>query len=225
VFGSALAISISYLVSINGPELFTLWLAFTKLSLQIRFCLAIVVISATYFGGAMYLAAPESAERVDVQNYTPASCDTCVEFDVPASLPADDKTLFEQMFNTYERILPISVWILCCPPSFAIRRLRTMILSDLPSLYEMPKEAVDWVATMIDYTVAGGKMNRGLALMSAYSTLKTAKGLSLTNKVTLFPVSYVSRLYNVYSNRKDASLLRSAGALSICKPFSWWPMM
>jgi hypothetical protein len=59
----------------------------------------------------------------------------------------------------------------------------------------MPEEAVKWLDRMIDYTVAGGKMNRGLAMMSAYKTLLNSKGIELTIKVTetytyiFFPVS------------------------------------
>ena len=44
----------------------------------------------------------------------------------------------------------------------------------------MPDEAVDWVDKMLAYTVAGGKMNRGLALMSVQATL--AGNRKLTNK-------------------------------------------
>jgi farnesyl diphosphate synthase len=59
-----------------------------------------------------------------------------------------------------------------------------MIIDDLPTVYEMPEEAVQWIDRMIDYTVAGGKMNRGLAMMSAYSTLMTEKGRKLSTKVS-----------------------------------------
>ena len=58
-----------------------------------------------------------------------------------------------------------------------------MIIRDISSLYEMPEEAVKWLDRMIDYTVAGGKMNRGLAMMSAYKTLLSSKGIELTIKV------------------------------------------
>lgn len=44
----------------------------------------------------------------------------------------------------------------------------------------MPNEAVEWVDKMLAYTVAGGKMNRGLALMSVQATL--AGNRRLTNK-------------------------------------------
>ena len=54
-----------------------------------------------------------------------------------------DDELFHQMFN----------------------RLKNEIVADLPTVYEMPLEACKWVDNMIEYTTAGGKMNRGLALM------------------------------------------------------------
>lgn len=56
------------------------------------------------------------------------------------------------------------------------------IVADLPTVYEMPAEAVKWVENMIQYTVAGGKMNRGLSLMSVQQTLAKAKGHSLSNR-------------------------------------------
>jgi hypothetical protein len=35
-------------------------------------------------------------------------------------------------------------------------RLKKDIVADLPTVYEMPPEAVKWVDEMIEYTVAGG---------------------------------------------------------------------
>ena len=65
-------------------------------------------------------------------------------------------------------------------------RVTDEIIADLPTIYEMPEEAVKWVDQMIQYTVAGGKMNRGLALMSVQQTLAQAKGITLSNKVLHF---------------------------------------
>lgn len=62
-------------------------------------------------------------------------------------------------------------------------RICKEIVADLPTVYEMPDEAVKWIDRMIDYTVSGGKMNRGLALMSVQNTFATAKGLTLSTKV------------------------------------------
>lgn len=56
-------------------------------------------------------------------------------------------------------------------------------MADLPTVYEMPEEAVNWVDRMLKYTVAGGKMNRGLALMSVQQTLAGNRKLSNKERV------------------------------------------
>jgi farnesyl diphosphate synthase len=57
------------------------------------------------------------------------------------------------------------------------------IVADLPTVYEMPEEAVQWVDDMLKYTVAGGKMNRGLAAMSVQKHFTQAqRGTGLSNK-------------------------------------------
>jgi hypothetical protein len=63
-------------------------------------------------------------------------------------------------------------------------RLKIDILNDLPTLYELPKEAIDWIAEQISYNVAGGKMNRGLATVAVHKTLANATGTPMTDKVT-----------------------------------------
>ena len=73
--------------------------------------------------------------------------------------------------------IPINIYIYA-------NRIRQDIVADLPTIYEMPSEAVAWVDKMIQYTVAGGKMNRGLSLMAVQKTLSDAKGRALTNKVS-----------------------------------------
>jgi hypothetical protein len=47
----------------------------------------------------------------------------------------------------------------------------------------MPVDAVSWIDRMIQYTVAGGKLNRGLATVAVMRTLTEAAGQSLTPKV------------------------------------------
>lgn len=69
-----------------------------------------------------------------------------------------------------------------CPLIYDIIRLTDEIIADLPTVYELPVEAVEWVKYMIEYTVAGGKMNRGLALMEVQKTLAQTKGHTLTPK-------------------------------------------
>lgn len=41
------------------------------------------------------------------------------------------------------------------------------ILSELPRHYELPKRETDWLRKMLDYTVKGGKMNRGLMVVES----------------------------------------------------------
>ena len=101
IFGGALMGSIFYLVVTNPNELSTFWSKFIELNLETRFCLAVIFISSTYFGGAMYLAPPENLSS-SFDAATPASCDTSIDFDVPTTVPEDDKELFELMF---ERLL------------------------------------------------------------------------------------------------------------------------
>lgn len=61
-------------------------------------------------------------------------------------------------------------------------RLCKEILDDLPVTYELGTEATEWVGRMMTYTVAGGKMNRGLATLSVRNTLAKLVGHTLTNK-------------------------------------------
>ena len=73
-------------------------------------------------------------------------------------------------------------------PSFTTRdcnphRLCQEILADLPVTYELGEEATEWVQRMMTYTVAGGKMNRGLATLSVRNTFAKLVGHNLTNKV------------------------------------------
>ena len=61
------------------------------------------------------------------------------------------------------------------------------IVEDLPTVYELPKESVDYINDMIHYTVAGGKMNRGLSCMSVQQTFcKFQKNRDLNDAVRLF---------------------------------------
>lgn len=62
-------------------------------------------------------------------------------------------------------------------------RLCNEIIEDLPKTYELNEEATAWVARMMNYTVAGGKMNRGLATLSVRNTFAKLVGHNLSNKV------------------------------------------
>ncbi len=111
LFATVIAGGIAYVISNQDPNLVAAWTLFVRLSVETRFCLSLVLVGTVYFGGAMYIAAPEEAEIVAHHAEsaspahaahvfdTPASVDTSVTFDVPATLPADDKVFFEEMLD------------------------------------------------------------------------------------------------------------------------------
>ena len=55
-------------------------------------------------------------------------------------------------------------------------------MADLPTTYEMPEEPTLWIERMLQYTVAGGKMNRGLAAMACQATLAESQGKTLSDR-------------------------------------------
>lgn len=111
VFAAILAASLTYMIGHQDPELMSLWERFIALTFETKFCLSLVIVGSVYFGGAMYLAAPQDAEDSDNTTVTkvapnpakifrtPASIDTAVTFHVPATLPVDDKVFFEEMLD------------------------------------------------------------------------------------------------------------------------------
>merc|ERR1719453_482259 len=155
----AIGFSVSVILVINEQEqLRVFWSAFNALPNPIKFILSVAVITGTYFGGALYLANIYSATGGGGE--TPASCDQAMEFEVPAELPEDDKELFEE----------------------CLTKFTDELVADMPTVYEMPSEAVEWVHRMVNYTVAGGKMNRGLAVMAVQKILAESKGQKLSGK-------------------------------------------
>lgn len=89
---------------------------------------------------------------------TPASCDRALDFEVPVSLPADDKEFFEMMFTKWDKLLNYSssshlnkinaqtiVQIIDNYFPDVSHRITSEIIADLPTIYEMPAEAVGWV--------------------------------------------------------------------------------
>ena len=157
VFGTGMSLSFARLMF--GNNLGPLYDKFVALSTSDQFCLALVTIGATYFGCLFYLAAPTSAAPTMVMDM-PASSDNSVSFSVPKKVPSEDKALFENVFDT-----------IC-----------KEIVEDLSPVYEMPDEAIQYVDRMLQYTVAGGKMNRGLACMSVQSTMAQWKGRKMSNR-------------------------------------------
>lgn len=78
----------------------------------------------------------------------------------PSTLPADEKEAFNDICD----------------------RLTTEILTELETKYELPKEALEWVKKMIEYNVKGGKLNRGLTVVSVKRTIDSAKGKALSTR-------------------------------------------
>jgi hypothetical protein len=112
MFSAGLAASISYLITNNSKELIVFWNSFKNLSPDIQFCIAIIVVSTTFFGGAMYIAPVESSDttsrdKVGGNRYlsTPASCDTAVGFDIPSNMAQEDKVFFEDFLEKYVFII------------------------------------------------------------------------------------------------------------------------
>lgn len=113
IFGVGFAVSVvvllGYLSSDKGSALKNAFSEFGKVPNEVRFCVTIVLIAAVYFGGGMYIAAPDSldneekpakastsastASAADIFK-TPASIDNEVGFEVPAHLPEKDFDFF-----------------------------------------------------------------------------------------------------------------------------------
>ena len=160
-FGTALAVSLALLIQ-QERELSRLTAAFGALSPWNKFLLSLLSISSAFFGCTFYLSGGEATSSQQQQSKLdmPAASDQAVNFTVPKHLKAADKDLFEDVFE-----------IIC-----------KEIIADLAPVYEMPAEAIDYIQRMLEYTVAGGKMNRGLALMSVQATLAKSKGRKLSDR-------------------------------------------
>lgn len=109
LFAATIAVGLGYLITHQDPFLSVAWNGFLVLSKETKFCISLVLVGAIYFGGAMYIAAPDetdgvpahgAAEAGDLHVYrTPASVDTSVTFEVPETLDEDDKVFFENMLD------------------------------------------------------------------------------------------------------------------------------
>ena len=91
----------SYRLSQDLKLLDPLIVAFAALNQELQIALSVTIVSVVYFGGSFYAIAADSAVNTASEKgiSTPASIDSVVEFDIPSSLPADDKVLFEQVFD------------------------------------------------------------------------------------------------------------------------------
>lgn len=159
-------LSLSFFVVIKNEKDFdALWWNFCQLKEELRFVLSVLIISVVYFGGSFFTTTPQNKLSNKKDNYasyggSPACSDDVTTFEVPPVLPDSDAVLFEEIFV----------------------RLKDEIIQDLEKIYEMNSEASQWVDRMIQYTVAGGKMNRGLALMNVQATFAKARGVKMSNK-------------------------------------------
>lgn len=150
---------------LNAHSIFLsgLWASFDLLDPVLKFFLSLAIICVVFIGGGFYAIGPiGDEESASNQNETPATSDHEITFEVPSSLPSNDTEFFEAMFD----------------------RFTNEIINDLPTIYELPQEAVEWVKEMIPYTVAGGKMNRGLAVLAVQKSFAEHKGRTLSNKVS-----------------------------------------
>ena len=98
-FAIAFAVAIGKII--NERELFeSLWKDYSMLSDDLKLALATAMIGFAYFGGALYIAGVTIGEpnAIDI-NDTPATLDSVSTFEVPATIPSDDKALFEWMFD------------------------------------------------------------------------------------------------------------------------------
>ena len=65
-----------------------------------------------------------------------------------------------------------------------ISRLSVEIIDDLSSTYGLSNDETKWISRVISYNVSGGKMNRGLSVVSACKTFALTKGHDLSVKVS-----------------------------------------
>jgi hypothetical protein len=158
-FSVVFAITLNYFLNNINNDLLTLWNIFKEQTDVTKFILTCFFISISFFGGSFY-AIPEESGTFSSVNFTPATSDVN-SFEVPDNLPIDDNELFDKTFNV----------------------LRDDIISSVSITYEMPAQAAIWIERMINYTVDGGKKNRGLALMDVQNTFAKSKGALLSNKV------------------------------------------
>lgn len=102
VFAIAAAVAVSSVLS-HADELKVIWDQYLRLSKDLKMALAVVIVAATYFGGALYAAGGNPESDVTTLLATPASCDNVTEFDVPAiaETEKDDKAFFEGMLKKY----------------------------------------------------------------------------------------------------------------------------
>jgi hypothetical protein len=154
---------VAYINSHDNGALKKLVTDFTQLEASLQFTLSLCVICVVFIGGGFYAISVTESSATSNSNETPATSDYRIDFEVPVTLPSNDTEFFEAMFEKFTK----------------------EIVEDLPTIYEMPAEAVEWVRQMIPYTVYGGKMNRGLAVLAVQKSFADHRGHTLSNKVLI----------------------------------------
>lgn len=136
---------------------------FNSLSLEVKVVISLAVAGFAIFGMKSHgCCCTKKCSPTVTSNNSVGCIDSNSSFDVVESLPEKDTDVFEFMF---ERILK-------------------EIIADLTPLYEMPEESVKYVEEMIRYNCWGGKMNRGLAVMSVQREFAKVQGREPLVKVS-----------------------------------------
>jgi len=203
MFGTLMAGGVAYIMQQN-PEVFTnFWAQFIALPAMVKFAMSLTVIGGVYFGGALYsigLVNPEegsscraAGSSAGPASASPALTDNTVDFETPANLPANDKEMFLEVFDIFTK----------------------EIVADLPTKYELPTEGVEWVEQMIEYTVAGGKMNRGLSCVDvqrSFCKMQKGRDLSASERVQAaalgWCIEFLQAFFLVADDVMDASVTR-----------------
>jgi len=166
--------------------------AYFALTDDVKFACGLVFVCIVYFASAMYLNAVKvtNASASDC----PATCDTVVEVNVPKSIPPYDKDheLFVQLFDQFTK----------------------EIVADLEPIYELPKDSVEYIHKMINYTVNGGKMTRGLTAMKVNKIFAESNGRKLSNKERVksaalgWCIEFLQAFFLVADDIMDSSVTR-----------------
>jgi farnesyl diphosphate synthase len=82
-------------------------------------------------------------------------------------------------YPQYDRSKPKDAFLEICD------MLIDEVCTELPKGYEMPEAEVAWVRRTLTYNVRGGKMNRGLMVVESGLQILEAKGLPVSNQVTV----------------------------------------
>lgn len=103
VFSGAMSGAVAFLAQSPqaAQDLQRVFTAFKGMSDQNQLAVAVVIIGFIYFGASLYVTAGGTTNATPTALETPASIDTVVDFIAPSTLPADDKEVFDQMFDRY----------------------------------------------------------------------------------------------------------------------------